>query len=140
MEGLDPHGARLFLDLLESHRERTVIFSSHRLSRFSGLVDRIAILSNGELAALGTEDEVRRRFALPCKILLQPNPENTSEFENFIAAQDPSAVARRNGRIAVRVAQEDKVTFLAELGALAGAIQHVSIEEPTLEEILIEAD
>jgi Cu-processing system ATP-binding protein len=140
MEGLDPHGSRLFLDLLESHEERTVVFSSHRLSRFAGLVDRIAILSNGELAALGTEEEVRHRFALPCKIIIQPHPEAAQEVEAFLAAQGLAAAARSNGRVTIRVSQADKVAFLAELGSLADAIRHATVEEPTLEEILIEAD
>ncbi len=140
MEGLDPQGARLFLDLLETHEERTVVFSSHRFSRFAGLVDRIAILSNGKLAALGTEEEVRRRFALPCTVIIQAHPGTVPEIEAFLASQGRAAVARKNGRVAIRVPQEDKVAFLAELGGLAGAIQHATVEEPTLEEMLVEAD
>src|SRR5205814_7606135 len=53
--GLDPLGARWMKDLIIELRKRdkTVIMCSHRLEDVQNVCDRIAILSEGELQALG---------------------------------------------------------------------------------------
>jgi len=56
IEGLDAHGVRDFFEILESAERRTVVFSSHRLPLISRFVDRICVLSQGQIKALGTED------------------------------------------------------------------------------------
>lgn len=62
MVGLDPRGARLIKDLLRSFVARggTVFLSTHTLEVAELLCDRIAIIANGRIAALGTMDELRR--------------------------------------------------------------------------------
>ena len=61
MVGLDPRSARLLKDLLRSFVERggSVFLSTHTLEVAEALCDRIAIISGGEIIALGTMDELR---------------------------------------------------------------------------------
>ncbi|MBE6470902.1 MAG: energy-coupling factor transporter ATPase [Coriobacteriaceae bacterium] len=59
--GLDPKAKRSFLDLVvELHREQwlTVAIVSHNMDDLAQLCDRILVLNNGHMHALGTPDEV----------------------------------------------------------------------------------
>lgn len=61
MVGLDPKGARQIKDLLRSFAAQggTVFLSTHTLEVAEALCDRIAILHQGEIRALGTMAELR---------------------------------------------------------------------------------
>ncbi len=63
MVGLDPRSARLLKDLLRAFVDQggTVFLSTHTLEVAEALCDRIAIISAGEVIALGTMDELRAR-------------------------------------------------------------------------------
>jgi ABC-2 type transport system ATP-binding protein len=62
MVGLDPRAARLIKDLLRSFAEAggTVFLSTHSLEVAEALCDRIAILFEGKIRALGTMNELRQ--------------------------------------------------------------------------------
>src|ERR1051326_8394406 len=63
MVGLDPHHARVLKDLLKekSRQGMTVFVSTHQLSVAEEMADRIGILHQGRLIAVGTRDELRRQ-------------------------------------------------------------------------------
>ncbi|MBI4410161.1 MAG: ABC transporter ATP-binding protein [Gemmatimonadetes bacterium] len=65
MIGLDPKGARLIKDLLRTFVAHggTVFLSTHTLAIAEALCDRIAILHEGRIRAIGTMDELRREAA-----------------------------------------------------------------------------
>ncbi len=59
--GLDPKSARLIKDILRQMAERgtAVFLSTHILEIAERMCDRIGIINRGELAAVGTMDELR---------------------------------------------------------------------------------
>ena len=61
MVGLDPRSARLLKDLFRTFVDDggTVFLSTHTLEVAEVLCDRIAIIAEGEIIALGTMDELR---------------------------------------------------------------------------------
>ena len=61
MVGLDPRSARLLKDLFRTFVDNggTVFLSTHTLEVAEALCDRIAIISGGEIQALGTMDDLR---------------------------------------------------------------------------------
>ena len=63
MVGLDPRSARIVKDLLRnrSREGATVFLSTHQLAVAEELADRVGILHNGRLAALGPPGEMRER-------------------------------------------------------------------------------
>jgi ABC-2 type transport system ATP-binding protein len=63
MVGLDPHHARVVKDILKerSIAGMTVLVSTHQLSVAEEMADRIGIVHQGRLIALGTPDELRRQ-------------------------------------------------------------------------------
>ncbi|HEX7051579.1 MAG TPA: ABC transporter ATP-binding protein [Longimicrobiales bacterium] len=65
MVGLDPRAARLIKDLLRAFAQGggTVFLSTHTLEVAEALCDRIAILAEGRIRAVGTMDELRAEAA-----------------------------------------------------------------------------
>jgi len=63
MVGLDPHHARVLKDVLKekSRTGMTVFVSTHQLSLAEEMADRIGIVHQGRLIAVGTRDELRRQ-------------------------------------------------------------------------------
>src|SRR5204863_5604606 len=61
MVGLDPHHARALKDVLkeESRQGMTIFISSHQLSVAEEMADRIGIIHQGRLIAVGTREELR---------------------------------------------------------------------------------
>ncbi|HNQ88521.1 MAG TPA: ABC transporter ATP-binding protein [Verrucomicrobiota bacterium] len=63
MVGLDPHHARILKDVLKerSRAGMTVLISTHQLGLAEEMADRIGIMHEGRLIALGTRDELRQQ-------------------------------------------------------------------------------
>lgn len=64
MVGLDPMSIKSFKDFLrrEADRGMTIILSTHTLSMAEELADRIGILDRGRLIALGSMEELQRKY------------------------------------------------------------------------------
>ena len=65
--GLDPRSARIVKDVLRSICDRgaTVFMTTHVLEVAEQMCDRVAILDQGRLVALGTMDDLRASTGLP---------------------------------------------------------------------------
>jgi ABC-2 type transport system ATP-binding protein len=63
MVGLDPHHARVVKDILKERSRGgvTVLVSTHQLSVAEEMADRIGIIHQGRLIALGSADELLRQ-------------------------------------------------------------------------------
>jgi len=63
MVGLDPHHARVVKDVLKerSLKGMTVFVSTHQLSVAEEMADRIGIIHQGKLVAVGTHDQLRKQ-------------------------------------------------------------------------------
>lgn len=63
MVGLDPHHARVLKDILKekSRQGMTIFISTHQLGVAEEMADRIGIIHQGRLVAVGTREELRRR-------------------------------------------------------------------------------
>lgn len=65
--GLDPRSVKLAKDFFRSLAERgkTVFLTTHTLSVAEDLCDRIAIIRNGDIVALGNLEELQKRASMP---------------------------------------------------------------------------
>jgi ABC-2 type transport system ATP-binding protein len=66
--GLDPTARRLVwqrLALLRAEAVTTILVTTHQMEEAERQCDRIAVMDRGTIAALGSPDELRRRFGVP---------------------------------------------------------------------------
>ena len=66
MVGLDPQHARIVKDVLKERSQKgmTVFLSTHQLRVAEEMADRIGIIHQGRLVAVGTSDELRCQSGL----------------------------------------------------------------------------
>lgn len=64
MTGLDPKASHLLKEMMKEHAKKgnAIFFSTHVLEVAEKVCDRIGIINNGKLIALGTVDEIKRKF------------------------------------------------------------------------------
>ena len=65
MTGLDPKSSHLLKELMREHADKgnTVFFSTHVLEVAEKICDRIGIIHNGKLIAVGTVEEIKNQFS-----------------------------------------------------------------------------
>lgn len=100
MVGLDPHHARVVKDELKERSQNgmTVFLSTHQLSVAEELADRIGIIHQGRLVAVGTRDELRRQTGVagPLEqtfLALTKQEANLTEDRSWIGPSRPSGPA-----------------------------------------------
>ncbi len=133
--GLDP-GARRdlwqYLQILRDEEKVTVIVTTHLMEE-AERCDRLAILNQGKLVALGTPTELKREIGGDVIVLETSNPASLAERISDRFHVDAQVLADQ-----VRFEQENGhrvVTDVVE--AFPGEIQAISVSKPTLEDVFI---
>eukprot|EP00033_Pygsuia_biforma_P000417 GCRY01000498.1.p1 GENE.GCRY01000498.1~~GCRY01000498.1.p1 ORF type:complete len:926 (+),score=268.84 GCRY01000498.1:207-2984(+) len=85
--GLDPYSRRKLWDvILDRKKKCTILLTTHSMEECEKLCDRVAIMSEGQLKAVGTVADLKKRFGKGFKV-------------SIISPSDPAAVARADGFI-----------------------------------------
>jgi ABC-2 type transport system ATP-binding protein len=130
--GLDPLMQQVFNELMHEVRNdgRTVFLSSHILGEVQAICDRVGILRNGELKTVATVAELTQVGFRWVTVQTQDTP----RLEQFAGVQGVSDVQVLDHQVRLRLSGD----FDPLLRALdAHYVQHIQIEEPTLEEIFL---
>ncbi len=135
--GLDPIGTKEFYDILEevrSLRKLTVILSSHILAEIEEKTDRIAIMKNGSLVAIGRLEELYTGMNIPLRITIKTGARD-EVLEEILKKEGAIDLAYSNGYLVVSVASERKLATIAAIMELKERFVDISIREPSLEEV-----
>lgn len=136
MSGLDPMGRMLIRDIiLEMKKEgRTLFFSSHILSDVEVICDRVSILVNGELKAVGTLDELLHGREQWAEITVRAPADQVTGLVSGLA----DAVNVFPDRVLIKVGQtKNKQEVLGRLVAAGIGIDAVTPRGQTLEELFM---
>ncbi len=130
--GLDPVSRREFYVLVDelAAQGAAVLLSSHALTEVEARTDRIAILSQGHLVALGTMADLRASAGLPVALHVTTRPGR----EQAVTVALPGA-ANENGRVSLSVPQDAKLQTLARIAGLGEMVADVDVVPPSLEDI-----
>jgi ABC-2 type transport system ATP-binding protein len=134
--GLDP-GARIdlwqYLKVLRDQEGVTVLVTTHLMEE-AERCDRLAILSEGKLVALGTPAELKSEIGGDVILLESSNPEALAGKMRTRFNVAPQVL---DGR--VRLEREAGHNFITEVvEAFPGEIDSVSVSKPTLEDVFID--
>ncbi len=133
--GLDP-GARRdlwqYLRILRDQEHVTVIVTTHLMEE-AERCDRLAILNEGKLVALGTPAELKREIGGDVILLETSDPESLARR---IQERYQLAASVIGGK--VRLERESGHRFVTDVvEAFPGEIQSISVSKPTLEDVFI---
>jgi ABC-2 type transport system ATP-binding protein len=133
--GLDP-GARRdlwqYLQILRDQEKVTVIVTTHLMEE-AERCDRLAILNEGKLVALGTPAELKHEIGGDVILLDASDPESLAQ--RIQARFDVEATVMDSK---IRLEREHGHRFITDVvEAFPGEIQAVSVSKPTLEDVFI---
>jgi ABC-2 type transport system ATP-binding protein len=134
--GLDPgarHDLWTYLERLRRENSVTLLVTTHLVDE-ADRADRVAILRKGEVVAMGTPEDLKRKIGGDIIALTSPDPEALGQgvMEKF--GIRPLAL---DGSL--RIEKEDGHRYLPTLiEAFPGMIDSVTLAKPTLEDVFIE--
>lgn len=133
--GLDP-GARRdlwqYLRILRDQERVTVLVTTHLMEE-AERCDRLAILNEGRLVALGTPSDLKREIGGD---VISLDSQNAEDLAPRIRARFHVAAQVLEGK--VRLERENGHRFITDVvEAFPGEIQAISVSKPTLEDVFI---
>jgi ABC-2 type transport system ATP-binding protein len=142
-DGVDPVGRREIRDLLkaEAAKGRAILLNSHLLSEIELTCDRVAVLRNGRVAAMGTVEELTKRG--------EETGDSSMVYRLVAAGLDEAMLAafRATGASAERVNEHVKLTarnlqhlneLVDALRARGGVLSELTPEKSTLEDVFVD--
>ena len=140
--GLDPHAIRQFWQTLAVLRAQglTLVLSSHSLADMQARVDRVAVMANGRLQALGSVASLRLRHDLPVTIDLRLEGAGREAALRLIASlpgETPTVTSTDEG-LHILCPRASKVALLQSLGRLGPQLIDVQVIEPSLEDLFVD--
>ena len=135
--GLDPQAIRDLYATLATLRERgvTIILTSHILAELQQRVDRLAVMAEGSIVALGSVQALREQLAMPLMIVLRGAGQSLTRVRELVAGAAEVCEGTDPHELRLRCARERKMELLARLAPLAAALHDLQIHEPSLEEL-----
>ena len=130
--GLDPGARRSFREYLTSLQETTVVLTTHILEDAEAC-DRVGILNEGKLVAIGTPDELKGQLRGDIVIVDSPAPE---ELGPKISRQFGYTATSIEGLL--RIECQNGHEFVRDVvAAFPPEIRSVRFGKPTLEDVFI---
>ena len=142
--GLDPRAIHFFWDTLAELRDRglTIVLTSHILAELQNRVDRVAVMANGRIQALGSLTELRAGFDLPLHMQIQLKPGTDAAamlcwlqalFDEL--ATLPVREHRATGSVVIDVPHRHKMRLLQHLLSAQEYVADIQVQEPSLEDM-----
>jgi Cu-processing system ATP-binding protein len=135
--GLDPVGTKEFYDILEevrAKRKLTVILSSHILAEIEDKTDRVAVMKNGSLKAIGRLEELYTGMKLPLRISITIKKRD-EVLEGLLKREGALDLGYKNGYLHASVPRENKLKIISAVMEEKDRFVDLSIREPSLEEV-----
>ena len=111
--GLDPNARRAIWEVIRGFKAKgkTIILTTHYLDEAQQLSDRVAIMNNGKIVAIGTADEIIEQHGSGERLEIQ----GTEELANYIGENTELVINYNKGIISIPLKQ--KIDALAALAA-----------------------
>jgi Cu-processing system ATP-binding protein len=115
----------------------TAVLTSHVLAEMQERVDRLAIMRDGRIDAIGSVAALREGVELHFRADLRARPDAQPALSAALAAAGFRPVAAHDGALRVVCPRRDKMALLAALAPLMDGLRDVELREPSLEDIFL---
>ncbi|MBI2277786.1 MAG: ABC transporter ATP-binding protein [Dechloromonas sp.] len=137
--GLDPQGILEFYRILADLRQGgvTVVLTSHILAEIQQRVDRLALMRNGRIQALGTVAALRHGQDLPLTLRVNVRPGDEAALRQTLAGLGIASLEASDGSARFACPRQAKMAVLTALAGLGPTITDIDVHEPSLEDIFL---
>lgn len=139
--GLDPAAIHDFYAMLQRLREQgvTILITSHILAELQQRIDRLAVMADGRILALGSVAGLREQADLPLALVLRVESGSRAAFRQHLAPLRAHGVEIEDGPaeqdLTLRCRHAVKMQVLATLQSLGGRLLDLQIREASLEDL-----
>ncbi len=137
--GLDPEAIRAFYATLRALREQgvTMVLSSHILAELQERVDRLAIMANGKVQAIGSVQALREQMDIPLiiEVTCAAHASAVQSTLNALPGMAAPATMPQDDRVVARCRRHAKMPVLTALAAMGSEVQDIKVIEPSLEDV-----
>ncbi|MFI5198002.1 MAG: ATP-binding cassette domain-containing protein [Thermoanaerobaculia bacterium] len=141
-DGVDPVGRREIRDLLkaEAAKGRAILLNSHLLSEIELTCDRVAVLRNGRVAAMGTIEELTKKEEKKDSLKVYKLVASGVDDAVLAAFRETGAGAERvNGHFRVATRDPQHLNALIDEARQRGALlTELTPEKSTLEDVFVD--
>ncbi len=139
--GIDPQSRSHILDSIQTLNERgmTVIYTSHYMSEVERICDRVGIIDQGKLIAVGTTAEIKSRLNNQEKIIVQTLDINYAALDEIKKLYGVENAVYNGYQLEIQTAAVknnvlDALTVLAKHNV---QLLKIELEKPTLEDVYL---
>ncbi|MCA9477876.1 MAG: ABC transporter ATP-binding protein [Nanoarchaeota archaeon] len=117
----------------------TIILSSHHLTELESLCDRVAIIKEGKLIALGKPEELKKKFILKQEIALQTVPGKYKEIADALKKKHITDIEIKNNLIHIHTTSPEKTLseVLATLSRRREKLAFIKVTSASLDDVFI---
>lgn len=141
MSGLDPIGRREVRDLISTLRQegKTVFMCSHILSDIEVLCDRVAILKSGQLAQVGSLNELRQQTAGRDLVEIVISGTNEATLQQHLPQNNEFLISSTPAGLRIEVTEERDVDqLITALRKTSGKLVSVQPVRQSLEDLFMD--
>jgi ABC-2 type transport system ATP-binding protein len=140
--GLDPQARLEIHELVQELRreQRTILLTTHYIEEADKLCDRVAIIDEGRIVAMGTPEEIRSRTLGQARVEIRcETPLPPGDPPRFADADAPQIAAdRRAIVVSTRKPARTLVELVRWIDQLGVELADVQLRRPSLEDVFIE--
>ena len=135
--GVDPQSRNAIFDFLEKLNKEglTIVYTTHYMEEAERLCNRVAVIDNGNIIALGTTDELLKLLPVKGHIYVSKNnlPDSfKEEFKRF------GRIASNSDKYEIKLNEGTKLSeFIKALEESRIGIENLTLQKPTLEELFL---
>ena len=138
--GLDPQSRRMVWDKIRSFRDRgmTMVLTTHYMDEADALCDRIGIIDNGKVIALGTPEKLKASLGVQTVLEVKVYEGTHDAILGGLEAQPFTEDVFAEGDKVMLRTNDKKAAAIHILTKHADDVETLQFREPSLEDVFIE--
>ncbi len=137
--GLDPQSRRAIWDYIaELKGKMTILLTTHYLEEADVLSDRVGIVDEGKIVALGTPDELKNSISDVNTISISAENLSNENIEGLRTRDIYAEVDSASGNLRISGKDLDLREIMEYLYSQSALVHSAALEQPTLEDVFLQ--
>ncbi|MBA7710877.1 Linearmycin resistance ATP-binding protein LnrL [subsurface metagenome] len=137
--GLDPQSRRAIWDYIaELKGKKTILLTTHYLEEADVLSDRVGIIDEGKIVALGTPDELKKKISDTNTMIISAENLSAEAIDGLRTMDRYAEVDSASGNLRVSGKDLNFREIMDYLHAQGIVVRSAALEQPTLEDVFLQ--